>query len=613
MTYCKKNFCAVLLTCIFYLLQTYAYAQSDTISNKSFDSSKTRNGFFNKVMKSLRKDTSEVAKANALTRNDLPYKKYEGRTIKNIIIRVLPFGIPITDTSKQVVTTLTKLANKIHHKTKTAVIKRNLFFNENDTLRPYLMADNETYLRQLPYLLDASFLVLPIDNNSVNILVIVKDLFSLGGSIKSFGLKNTDIEVREDNLAGSGNGVSLHGLYDISRKKEFGDGVEYIQRNIGGSYINADVGYQSYYPTIRGLKEENMYFVKITKPLINRYMHWTYEFDASYHSTRNMYSSDSIYYSDIRYRFYNFDAWAGYNINSNGFTASAEDKKLRKLVAIRVIKQEFQDLPSLYENHYYWRYPSLQGVLASLSFYRQNFYKSQYIYGFGKNEDIPEGLNLSITAGSVKKQTLTRPFIGFNYQRSAFNSKNNYFSYTLRGEGYVHNKDVDDINLLAEIDYFDHLKALGTKWKQRTFVTAGFAKQINTILNEPLYLDGQFGLPEFRNGDTGGDLRASVRAESVFFSPWSLASFRFAPFIFANTALFSPYNTSISDSKIFTTLGGGIRTRNESLIFGTLEFKGYYFLRKNIYHESYRFDISTNITFKSNTQLVRKPDFIEVN
>ena len=108
-------------------------------------------------------------------------------------------------------------------------------------------------------------------------------------------------------------------------------------------------------------------------------------------------------------------------------------------------------------------------------------------------------------------------------------------------------------------------------------------------------------------------LRATIKAESVFFSPWSIASFRFAPFIFGNTGLFSPYNTRLSISNIYTTVGGGLRTRNESLIFGTFEFRGYYFLKKNFYNESYRFDISTNITFKNNTQLVQRPDFIEVN
>ncbi len=631
---CNKKTLRLLLTCIFYSLQLYLHAQSDSIPKKNTDTTlqksetdttqrktldeylKTRKGFIGKMFKGLTRDTTEVQKANDLQRNDAPFKQFEGAAIKNIIIIDLPFGIPLTDTSVKVVTALTRLANTIHHTTRRMVIRNNLFFNENEKIVPYLLADNETYLRHLPYPQDATIEVQPADGvnpDSVNVIVVVKDLFSLGLSVQSIGLKNTDIAVREDNIHGSGNGFVLNGLYDMSRKENFGAGVEYIRRNMGGSFVNLDMGYQSYYPSIVGLKEENYYYTRFTKPLINRYMHWTYELDVSYHSTKNMYSSDSIYFSDIRYRFSNVDMWAGYNINATGFSAEAEEKKLRKLIAIRLIDQHFQKIPNKNDTLYNWRYANLTGAIASISFYRQNFYKSQYIYAFGINEDIPEGLNLTLTGGYTKKQNLSRPFIGFNYQRSTFNSRNNYFNYTFRAEGYLDNKKIEDINLFATINYFDHLKALGQKWKQRTFIDIGVAKQINTILNEPLYIDSKYGLPEFRNGPVGGSLRASIRAESVFYSPWWLAAFRFAPFIYGNTGLFAPYNTRINTSNIYSIVGGGIRTRNESLIFGTLELKGYYFLKKNIYKSHWGFDVSTDITFKKNIPLVAKPDFIEVN
>jgi hypothetical protein len=591
--------------------------KSDSMIRISLDEYlKTRKGLVGKMFKGFTRDTTPIKKANNLRRNDAPYKLFEGAVIRKIIIKDLPFGIPLTDTSKKVVTAFTKIANTVHHTTRRAVIRNNLFFRENELLVPYLMADNETYLRQLPYIQDAVIDLEPAHDlslDSVDVYVVVKDLFSLGGSISSLGLKNTDVAVREDNITGSGNGIVIHGLYDISRRRNFGAGIEYILRNIGNSFINFNFGYQSYYPNIIGLKEENLYFMRLTKPLINRYAHWTYEFDGSYHSTRNMYSSDSIYLSDVRYRYYNVDAWMGYNINSTGFSTTAEDKKLRKLIGLRVIDQQFQDLPGKYITQYNWRYASLTGAMASLSFYRQNFYKSQYIYAFGINEDIPEGLTITLTAGYTKKQNLSRPFLGFNYERSIFNAKNNYFSYALRAEGYLDHKKFEDINLFGTIDYFDHLKAMGKKWKQRTFVDIGVAKQINTVLNEPLYIDSKYGLPAFRNGPEGGSLRASVKAESVFYSPWAFESFRFAPFIFGNTGLFTPYNTPINTSNIYTLVGGGLRTRNESLIFGTLELKGYYFLKKNINNENWRVDISTDITFKYNTQLVRKPDFIQVN
>jgi hypothetical protein len=629
-----KTLRCLCLICIFSVLQSFLYAQSDTIPQKSLPDSiaktkpdtipkktldqylNTRKGLLGKVIKSLKRDTTEVERANDLKRNDVQFKEFEGAVIRHINIKDLPFGVPLTDTARKVANSLTRLANTFHHITRSSVIRKNLFFKERELLIPYLMADNETYLRQLPYIQDATIEVVPADGlslDSVDINVTVKDLFSLGISISSIGLKNTDITIREDNVYGSGNAIAFHGLYDISRRKNFGEGAEYLQRNIGGSFINLDMGYQSYYPIIVGLKEENLYYFKVTRPLVNRYMHWTYEFDANYHSTRNMYSSDSIYYSDIRYRFYNIDAWAGYNINSTGYTTEAEDKKLRKLIAVRFIDQKFQDLPGKYLLEYNWRYANIFGFLTSLSFYRQNFYKSQYIYAFGINEDIPEGLNLTFTGGDIKKQNMTRLYLGLNYERSAFNSKNNYLSYAIRAESYFNHGKAEDINLFTSVDYFDHLKAMGPKWKRRTFIDVSVSKQINTILNEPLYIDSRFALPEFKNGDVGGSLRITAKAESVFYSPWYLAAFRFAPFVFSNAGLFTPYNTPINTSNIYTIVGAGLRTRNESLVFGTLELRGYYFLKKNIHNENWRIDISTNITFKYNNQLIKKPDFIDVN
>ncbi|MEO6290761.1 MAG: hypothetical protein ABIO76_12605, partial [Ginsengibacter sp.] len=303
-------------------------------------------------------------------------------------------------------------------------------------------------------------------------------------------------------------------------------------------------------------------------------------------------------------------AWVGYNVNAKRFAVQKEDRELRKLLGLRIINREFQDIPSKYSSSYYWKFANLTGVLGSVTFYRQNFYKTRYIYGFGRNEDIPEGLNLTLTTGITRKQNNVRSFVGFNYERSYFNRRNNYISYKIRAEGNLNKTSIEDINLLAGIAYVEHLKNLGANWKQRLFLNLDVAQQVNTVLNEPLLLQSAFGLPEFGNSRIGGTLRATFKVESVFFSPWELAAFRFASFVFINTSVFSPY---LSAANVYSSIGGGIRARNESLIFGTLELKGYYFPGKNNYNESFRFDISTNVRFKYNPQLIRRPDFIQIN
>jgi hypothetical protein len=587
-----------------------SFAQIDTLPDKKEVPAENHKNIFSKVMNNFRRDTTEVDQANELKRNDAYYTRYRGRIIRNISIKKLPFGIPFSDTSKNLITSLTRLANKLHHITKTQVIRNNLFFKSYDTLQPYLMADNERFLRQLPYVQEAGIIVVPIGTDSVDIIVVEKDVFSLGGAITSLGLKKSEVQVREDNIGGSGNAGVLYSLFDAGRKRKFAFGAEYNPRNIGGSFIDGTVGYQSFYPSIIGPRQENNYYVNLVKPLINRYMHWTYELDLSYHSTRNMYTNDSVYQSSNKYKYYNIEAWAGYNINATEFSMQQESKKLRKLVGLRIINQKFQEVPDKYASSYFWRFADLTGVLGSVTFYRQNFYKTQYIYGFGRNEDIPEGLLMSITTGYTIKQGLSRPFLGFNYERYGFNDRKNYLGYTIRAEGFLNNKSIEDINLLGEINYFDHLKTLGTKWKQRFFLNFGVAQQVNTVLNQPLYANSQFGLHEYGLNQFGGGLRATVKAESVFFSPWSLVAFRFAPFVFSNAGVFSPY---VSKTMLLSSVGGGIRTRNESFIFGTIEVRGYYFPQKNFYHERFGIDISTNVIFKYTSDFVKKPDFIQIN
>ncbi|HUZ61924.1 MAG TPA: hypothetical protein VMU83_24320 [Hanamia sp.] len=593
-------------------------AQTDTTIHKGnedhIDHKKT---FMGKMINNFKKDTAQVDVSGQLRRNEEAFNKYDGLIIRNIYIERFPFGFTIGDTSRRFSNSITKIANYLHHLTKIRIIRKNLFFKEGQKLKPYLMADNETYLRQLLYLQDAEIKAIPLapGSDSIDILVEVKDVFSLGGAINSLGIKQTNIQFREDNFAGTGNAGIVNGLYDDTRKNNFAFGGEYDSRNIGGSFIDGRIGYQSSYPTFNGFKEENNYYINLVKPLVNRYMKWTYELDASYHSTRNLYTGDSVYLSNIRYRYSNFEGWAGYNINWKDFTEEEESQKLRKLIGARIINEKFQELPGLYKNAYNWQYADLSGVLATLTFYRQNFYKTQYIYGFGRNEDIPEGLLMSITSGYTIKDNKSRPYLGFTYQHYRFNSKENYLSYTISAEGNLDHKTIEDINLLASVAYFDHLKKIGTKWKQRFFLNLDLAQQVNTVLNEPLFANSQFGLPEYgndriNNQPVGGNLRGTVKAESEFFSPWSLVAFKFAPFVFGDASVFSPY---LSDTKLLTSVGGGIRTRNESFVFGTIEFKGYYFPQKNFSNKSFDFELSTNVIFKYNTQIIRKPNFILVN
>ncbi len=600
-----------------WIIFTIACTCTHFISFAQKDTTKQGKDFLSKVIENFKKDSTEIDYSKQFKTTEAAFTPYEGLIIRRIIIERIPFGVSIGDTSIRIINSLTKLANDLHHITKTKVVRKNLFFKKGQRLQPFLMADNERFLRQLLYLQDAEFFVTRTapGSDSVDVFVEIKDVFSLGGAINSLGLKQSSIELREDNFAGSGNAAILYSLYDDKRENNFAFGGEYNNRNIAGTFMNGKIGYQSFYPSISGPKEDNNYYIDLQKPLVNRYMQWTYEFSGGYHTTRNLYNSDSIYFSDTRYRYYNIEAWGGYNINALDFTTEEESKKLRKLIGLRFLDQKFLEVPEKYESVYDWKYQTINAALATLTFYRQKFYKTKYIYGFGRNEDIPEGLLFTITTGFTERQKAKRPFIGFDFQSYHFNKRENYLSYKVAAEGYLHHKAVEDLNFLGSLFYFDHLKSIGTKWKQRFFLNFDLAQQVNSVFNQPLFANSQFGLPEYgneiiNNERVGGTLRSTAKVESEFFSPWSVVAFRFAPFVFSNVSVFSPYSYK---TKVLSSVGGGIRTRNESFVFGTIELKGYYFPQKNFYNERFRFSLSTNVIFKYNTQFVKKPDFIQIN
>jgi hypothetical protein len=63
----------------------------------------------------------------------------------------------------------------------------------------------------------------------------------------------------------------------------------------------------------------------------------------------------------------------------------------------------------------------------------------------------------------------------------------------------------------------------------------------------------------------------------------------------------------------YSAVGGGVRTRNENLIFGTIELRGIYFPRISGDMNHWRIEINTKLRFKYNSSFIKKPDFIVTN
>lgn len=566
-------------------------------------------GRFGKMISTSSPEIEPVKVANQ-------FLKFKDKTIRNINLISLGFESSINDADTVRNKIGLGLARKFHKNSKDNTIRRNLFFHEGDKLYPYLLADNERYLRELIYIQDATILVDYVEDNtdSVDVLVLTKDVFSLGGKFVISSTSKGRVELKEENFGGTGSKVLVTGFYDKERSPRTGFGAEVSKRNIRGTFIDWTTGFQTINKAFNsGRREEIALYSRVEKPLVTPYIPSTGAIEAAWYRTSNAYGSDSVYQRNSKYEYYHLDGWFGYSLDSKRHLYANRAIKKHRFLAARVFSHKFLTVPVKIKNGIdtLHQYTDRTGALMSLNFFKQIFYKTNFIYGFGVSEDIPEGYSIALTAGYVNTQRVKRPYSGIDFQFNKYSKRGVYSNYTFRVGGYYYKQRFEDADLLFELEHITHLRKLGRDWRFRSFITTSITAQVNPSFSSPLYLESVYGLPYFNDSTMrNGDMRATVRAETVFFNTRKFLGFRFAPFVFGDVSLIKPTKMSLHTSDIFSAIGGGIRSRNENLVFGTIELKGYFFPRHYPDMKGWKIELNTNIRFKYKSVFIKRPDFI---
>lgn len=592
------------------MIQT-VYAQKQDDKKDTFFLAKKK-GLIGRLAKSI----SVEQTAQQPVKSEIPYIKYQGRIIRNIELLSVGFQGNVNDSTVVKKDLGIKLSNIFHKNTTNKVLYKNLFFKEGDRLFPYLIADNERYLRQQPFFQDARIDVeeAPENPDSVDVYVITKDVFSIGGSLNISNNHRGEVVIKEENLAGSGSRLLVSGFYDMPRNPTTAFGAEFLRRNVHGSFADWTIGYQNYHDAFNtGRKEETTIYTRIDRPLVSPYFATTGSFEADYNYTTDAYIPDSIYRKNSRYSFLNLDAWYGYNFGTKKFLYRNLKSRYRKFIALRAFHQDFIASPIKGLNIYDYRYANITGFLAGFTLFKQDFFHTNYIYGFGINEDVPEGYNFSVVGGWTNKQGRQRPYYGIDFQHSHLNHKGFFTNYLARLGGFYYNGNFEDIDLLLNLEHFTRLKRLNSRWYTRTFYGGSFTYQINNVLNPPLFLESQFGLPYFNNGPVVAYSRVTAKLETVFYNTWKFLGFRMAPFGFSDISLLTPNNQSLNKTDGYSAIGAGVRTRNENLVFGTIELKGYYFPRTTVDMNWWKIEFNSNIRFRYTSTLLHRPEFVVDN
>ena len=604
------------------IISEQVYAQDDIYIHSLRDSTfllKSKKGIFKKLGDAIWIDAPQFNMQNnsGVIKNESPFTKYKGKIINQIQVNSVSYEIPFNDTMPSSKKIIRAVEEALYNSTTNKTMLKNLFFNTGDTLYPYLIADNEKFLRELAFIQDARIVasIDPADSNGVIMNIEWKDIFPFGGSGNIGSIESFNAEINHNNIFGLGDKIQINALYDLDRRPLAATGFEYIKRNFMGSFLNLTFGIDKIKPAFNsGRREEYARYIKGDLPLVSPYHSFTGGFEFGTYASSNTYNTRLPYQHMYKYAYGMMDGWMGINIGAGLRVKDNLQTRLRKFISFRAMSKRFSEIPDTAIIKYNIHYSDIDAGLVAFNIFKQEYYHTNFIYGFGRNEDVPEGYSFSVVSGLTQRNTRTRPYIGIDYERDYFTDQKNYTNFNVKMGGYLHNGSLEDISFLSSVNYFTRLKKLSNpKWSKRNFVQISATQQLNTILNEPLYLRSEYGIPTFKNDNIQAATRVSCNIESVYYNMVKYYGFSFAPFIFINSSYIKLIGEDLQKGSIYTALGLGCRTRNENLVFGTIELKAYYYPRTISNMTPLNVSLTTGLRFRYNSQLIRRPDFIQLN
>jgi len=535
----------------------------------------------------------------------LANQEYEGKIIRNIDIEFIELKRSLYDTAKRTKKIIADISDALHSTTRLSVIRNHLFFHENKPLNPHLLADNERYLRDLDFILDSRIVATPVpgSEDSVDVLVITRDVFSLGFRMGGTIPTSPKIGIYDANFLGRGQRLEFTALLDQDRTPKFGYSALYRKSSAFGSLASIELAY-SQLNTGRSYGEETefAYYIRVNRPLVSPYSRLAGGFEFSNNWSENVYGDpDSLF---LQYRYKISDGWIGYNF---GIHKDFSNRN-RHFVSVRYFDGYFMNQPEQEEYKDAREYNNQNGYLAEYTFYRQNYFKTRYVFGFGRTEDVPYGFSFSVTGGYLTQLSRERPYAAAQWRQAFANRKGNFYIFNFQVGGYKRLEEIEDAVVTGTVDYVTRALNIN-RYKARAFFRVGYAQLFNPKVADPVEIhDSEVG--GFSADSVWGDNKAYMKLETVLYTPWQLFGFRFAPFAGVTN---SWLGCSDCDFHRVSVLGftAGFRTRNENLIFGTMEIRVNYIPQTFLTPSQVSFEFRQRLKLKSAGSFVKPPALIQ--
>ncbi len=549
-------------------------SKQDTLSEFSGKAVESR---FGKLVQDLiLTNSTPNSNTSAYYKDPVDFSQFNGLFITDIkIVSLDPFGTIIDSLETKPESNTATLLNRTHVETKERIIRKYLLFKVGDNISGFRLNETERILRELSFIGDARISVHQISDADAEVLVVTQDVFSLGAGIS---LTNSDkgiLSLFEKNISGFGHEFTINLPYDFRLDNKVGIGFDYRANNIAKTFADLRV-------------------FGVTKNLFRSY---GVSFGRSFISAETKYAGalrlqETLMYDDldaleepqpVDYTFQ--DYWIARSFMMNRANLS------RLIFGLRYTNNNVYNRPEIQADSFH-ALQQYELYLASISFSRQKFVKTNLIYNFGRTEDIPYGMLAVITAGREFNEFAQRNYLGTSISWGNAPTRFGYFNIAVSADAFINHQDQTEMGILdVSLDYFTGLISAGD-WKFRGFVKSRYTKGFDRFSDEYLTLGRDELITGFRNDSIRGQRRIATSLEFDVFCPSDYYGFKFVFFTFADFAfLGSPATTGIGSTPV-TGVGAGIRIRNDNLIINTFQIRLGYYPNLPIYSNADYFDIS---------------------
>ncbi len=491
------------------------------------------------------------------------FKSFEGMLIEKIEIKPLDvFGPTLTDTTKTSDKWIDRAANKIHNNSNLNTIRKQLLFEIGDAIDPELFAENERIIRQIPYLRDVRFI---IERDSVYsafaiVTVLTKDRFSWGVSGGVSGIKAGDIAIYNKNVLGIGHEISLRFVGHLDKDPKLGVETFYRINNLGGHFMNIDMGYLNTY------QREGVLF-NLQKPFISNEIKWGYGLIASrLFRTSKITEDHPIELDDPISVSYN-NIWVGHS-----FDLKRMGGLTRQLTpATGIHNLYFFDVNKIPEGSEHF-FSNRTLYLAGLTWSQRMYVQDKLIYSYGIIEDIPIGFKQEMYYGYDANQFGDRHFLQLFSSNGLLLPHRGYLYFSTGINGYFKNHVFEEGLVRADVNFFSGIRTSGNKMV-RSFIKMNYTLGLKRYPFEYLTIGGENYIRGFRSNNATGQQRLTLNMEHVIFLPREIYGFKMAFFGFADLGIIGQNKQLIFKEDYYAGLGLGIRLHNENLVFNTFQLR----------------------------------------